>query len=428
MTPSVDATGDDVGKVLNELSRLRLALVGTPLAIPPTMHSMNMIRLVSNISRDHKAEVRAASISATANLPDVPKVAGLLESAVTAARGDAMKDARPTATPNYRAMLAKELGVDEGALQALVAAARRNGGNSNRPEKKCDQCGIYHGGTCFAKILADGGTPPGFDKKSADQQARLRARADEIKTLGPFHQRHFAAVAASGNYRSGLLEMHDLHGMLEMHVDSQAGAGGVYHFIRDKSLFVDLDTDAPQHTIDGIGDAVCKSEGVGTVGVKSQGMTIYFRNCLYIPTLGYNLLSTDALYNNSGTKTFLNGDKTIELAGGGTLHMSHCNTFLVTPLPADAVVQQHVLATFVTRGKDGPTHIDANPLSAKDELEFRLWSARLNDPAPARLRAVHEVLDNVPGVLRKANMNNTATDARMLANAPAMATHRRATP
>ena len=157
-------------------------------------------------------------------------------------------------------------------------------------------------------------------------------------------------------------------------------------------------------------------------------MTIYFRNCLYIPTLGYNLLSTDALYNNSGTKTFLNGDKTIELAGGGTLHMSHCNTFLVTPLPADAVVQQHVLATFVTRGKDGPTHIDANPLSAKDELEFRLWSARLNDPAPARLRAVHEVLDNVPGVLRKANMNNTATDARMLANAPAMATHRRATP
>ena len=104
MIPPVESTGDDVGKLLNELTRLRLALEGTTFEIPAALHSMNMIRMVTDISRDHKTEVRAAGISSHA--ADIPKVAGLLESAVTAARSDAMKDQRQTTTPNYKAMLA----------------------------------------------------------------------------------------------------------------------------------------------------------------------------------------------------------------------------------------------------------------------------------------------------------------------------------
>ena len=110
-------------------------------------------------------------------------------------------------------------------------------------------------------------------------------------------------------------------------------------------------------------------------------MTVYIGNCLYTPTMGYNLLSTDALYTNTGTQTFLNGDKKIAFAGGGTLQMDFDNTIMASPLPTDVEVPKHVLATFVTRGKDGPTHIDINPLTGKDKLEFELWSARLNDPA-----------------------------------------------
>jgi hypothetical protein len=45
---------------------------------------------------------------------------------------------------------------------------------------------------------------------------------------------------------------------------------------------------------------------------------------------------------------------------------------------------------------------------------------QLNDPAPDRCRALHKVMDNVPDILAKANYNNTATDSRMLANAPSL--------
>ena len=89
-------------------------------------------------------------------------------------------------------------------------------------------------------------------------------------------------------------------------------------------------------------------------------------------------------------------------------------TFVVKP-KGEGPTKVNAFATFVTRGS-GPTHVELKPMPKKDKAMFDLWSARLNDPAPARLRVAPNVLDGLPDILRYANANNTATDARRLAN------------
>ena len=66
-------------------------------------------------------------------------------------------------------------------LQALVAKNKPGQTIDNRP--KCQQCGIagHDAATCHAKMLADGMTPPNWDKKDEDVKQRVQKRADEIK-------------------------------------------------------------------------------------------------------------------------------------------------------------------------------------------------------------------------------------------------------
>lgn len=77
-------------------------------------------------------------------------------------------------------------------LSAAAAFQRGNGnrGNGNFPSP-CDDCGVRHKGTCHAKLLADGKAVPGWADKSAEQQARITSRSDDIERL-----RHFANSAS----------------------------------------------------------------------------------------------------------------------------------------------------------------------------------------------------------------------------------------
>ena len=66
----------------------------------------------------------------------------------------------------------------------------------------------------------------------------------------------------------------------------------------------------------------------------------------------------------------------------------------------------------VTRGKDGPLHIDIAPMAARQRADLDLWSARCNDPSAQRLRELHKVADGMPDVLRRANAVNTCGKGR----------------
>jgi hypothetical protein len=77
-------------------------------------------------------------------------------------------------------------------------------------------------------------------------------------------------------------------------------------------------------------------------------------------------------------------------------------------------------ASVINRGKHGKVHIDPTEMAPLAKAQFDLALQQLNDLAPDRCRALHKVMDNVPDILAKANYNNTATDSRMLANAPSL--------
>ena len=59
------------------------------------------------------------------------------------------------------------------------------------------------------------------------------------------------------------------------------------------------------------------------------------------------------------------------------------------------------LAAAVQRGANGRLHIDVKKMSEKDEAEFAIWQARLNDPPVERMHQIRKVADNAPAVLSK---------------------------
>ena len=47
-------------------------------------------------------------------------------------------------------------------IKAMLAQQRRGG--PSQPKKRCDKCGAFHMGTCFAQMIADGKYPDAFKK------------------------------------------------------------------------------------------------------------------------------------------------------------------------------------------------------------------------------------------------------------------------
>jgi len=391
---SIDTTVTQITEIFNKLSNMRAALEGTSRAITVTIHSHNMIGMIKRISTEHKHEVRASIEKADLEYPD--KIANALEGVVSACCVPSVKPVAPV-TNNINAMAAMQManGPDEMAAVAVFLANMRagNGGGGRTPRnwnhdvEKCNDCGVRHTGKCFAKMLADGVEPPGFSKKTEDQKARLQTRAKEIKDKGLYKDRPPNVMMAAH------AKIADIGSTgYRMVVDSQAGAGNVYHYIMDRELFVNLDADAPVVTIAGIASSEVQSRGVGAIGFTSQGSTCYLTNCLYVPDIGHNLISTDALWTNTGTRTYLNEDKRIEFSNGaGAIRLDTFGTFAATPLShtfetSTGPITMHdqltdVLMThskYVTRG-GGPTYVDLRPLKGND-MAITYKNRLLNNP------------------------------------------------
>ena len=143
--------------------------------------------------------------------------------------------------------------------------------------------------------------------------------------------------------------------------------------------------------------------------------------CAYCPGLGVNLLSVTAM--ESAGATLDTTAKLIKFTDGTQIPFDPDYTMSVVPTPT-ATANSSV----ITRGKDGPTHIQRRDPTPGQARELKLWADRLNGPTPATLRGLHKCVDGVPDILTRADVHNTHSDARDLADGRKMPTRERDEP
>ena len=441
-TAGVDA--EVARDAFSEMSRKFMQLKGGTREITAPQHAHAMIDLVKRTGDKYELEVRLTYIDVTK--PE--EVAQILEGVVAKLQHsiDKKEPAASVSTTSGLNAMMTSLGVTEADLLAMIVSHRDRGGTpggglrNDRPRPDpCDWCGIPHGGNCHANQIAKGKAIPGWATKPVDMRARIEARAEEIKTKGPFKNRGpvvayadvdppapAPAVLAASVPRAK--KQHTIH------IDSKGGAGHSFHFICDKELFVFKERCDPV-LVGGIGPNKIEAVEIGWCRVIDPAtmVAVELHNCLYAPEFGYNLFNVWASYNNHGVKSYFNDVCELHFPSGQRVKFSadeHNWTVLASNPSTIAALAASVHTrrpTMLQRG-NGPLHIDLKPLTDSDRVVFDVSSAQLNDPAPRRLAGVHKVMDGTPAVLRKANMVNTSSDARLLANAPAMPTTERETP
>ena len=430
-TAGVDA--ESARDAFSEMTRKYMQLKGGTREITAPQHSHAMIDLVKRTGDKYELEVRLTTLE----IAEPEKVAQELEGIVAKlqhAIGKKEPAAPVSTTTGLNAMLTS-LGVTEADVLAMIVSHRDRGprnasfGDRQRPDP-CGWCGIPHGGDCHANKIAKGKPIPGWASKPADMRARIEARAEEIKTKGPFKDRGPVVAYAAPAPVVLAAAVPKANGQYTIHIDSKGGAGHSFHFICDKELFVFKERCDPV-LVGGIGPNKIEAVEIGWCRVidPTTMCAVELHNCLYAPEFGYNLFNVWASYNNHGVKSYFNDVCELHFPSGQRVKFSadeHNWTVLASnPSTIAAFATSIQRPTTMQRG-NGPLHIDLKPLKDADRAVFDVSSAQLNDPAPRRLAEVHKVMDGTPAVLRKANMVNTASDARLLANAPAMPTTERA--
>ena len=436
-----------VKDALSSMTTYRNELAGTDYEVSNKLHSMCMIGVVKRVSKDHQWEVRVNNIKSLS--ADAITVQMRLEGVLNIFAADASpKDEEPDVvsppTSSLSAMCVHLNIPEKEAFDILYAA--KGPGSQSRKSTKCPHCGIPHRGECHAKMLADGKAVPGWDSFPPARKESTEKRAEEIRAK---------RTAAKGKAPfTGCIDLSESLSKISaltceavppdefvIRVDTQAGADHDYHYIHDLVLF-DQDTMSEMSApipIHGVGDGRVEATHIGEVPVVDveTGVKVTLQRCLYVPGLNHNLYSpvwawarrhiegagyahyapcTDA---DRGEITFHNG-----FGDSAMVRLTPSQGWRVRPARVDVMP---VDTSVVQRGR-GPTHFDDKPMSARDLMEFELQSAMLNDPAPERLRQVHKLVDGASKVLQRANHNNTATEARMLANAPKFATKERTEP
>ena len=429
---SADSTSDDVRNHLTEMTTLRNTLNGTSFALSNSRHSRYMMRVVKRMSEAHRSEVRMLNWSDEV-LDECPRVLGMLEGVAanvakrTPAGGTAVKT-------DFNALFAQSTPDEIAAFFAKYGNRQRQSQSATR-RTKCKKCGAEHIGDCYAwDIAMTGKDPDGMKTLPAASQTSIRARAEQIKDND---KKPLIAVAKPlGNYQ---LECHPAvvdRLPIPIKVDSQAGAGYPYHYIADMSIVIDKKKLPTPIVIGGIGKSKAEAEFIGTVAfVDEHDTTVVLENCLLAPALQHSLFSTSAALQR-GVKTYLNHDNYVEWPSGQRVSFDNPKlAMLGRPLSKERalavremmrtkkpitteVIDTLMLGDFETvqYGKDGKVHIDVSPMSATTRAEFELHSARLNDPSAERLRKLHKIADGAAPILRKANLVNTASAARLLAN------------
>ena len=75
---------------------------------------------------------------------------------------------------------------------------------------------------------------------------------------------------------------------------------------------------------------------------------------------------------------------------------------------------QVAATAYITRGKQGPTHIEGRKLTDKQQAEQSLAAARLGYAPADKLRSMSQRVTNAPDILKRANVNDATTDAKLL--------------
>ena len=421
-----DASAPVVRDFLTGMTTLRNTLKTTSYAMPNKRHSRYMIRVVKNMSEAHRAEVRLLAWTDDV-LEDCAKVLGMLEGVVA----NLAKRAQQSGTA-LTAMLAQKAMTEEDVL-ALIAKHKSNNNFNRGTKSPCKYCAKLHNGECYAwQIATTGKEPEAMSKLTASSQTAIRELARQIQEKG-----NKPLVALAGPTQSVKVMAAVAPTLVRIKVDSQAGAGYPYHYISDMSMVIRKARLPSPIVVGGIGDAKAVAEFIGTVAfVTNGGREVVLENCLLSSQLQHSLFSTSAALQH-GVKTYLNYDNYLEWPSGTQVSFNNSElelrgrslepsraAELAAQLDADGAVDVcaatvvDTLARFETvqYGKDGKVHIDVNPMSDKERAEFALHSARLNDPSAERLRFMHKIAEGVPPILRKANLVNTATDTRLVAN------------
>ena len=440
--PDINYSAEDFAKQCVKLDQHRAALRYTDLEVSDAAHAKNLKDMIGRISDKHLYEVRHVFGGIE---PTKQKIPGVVQPALEGVLRKMSKHVQETNKANEELMAALKLQQAEiAALKAQVqsqtdtarvAALRRD------PRTKCDECGIAHSGKCFSAMRARGEAVPGWDNLPQAQRDRIDTRAAEIKAKGPYNLRKDKPRVAivrpppDDTKQPGCMATpvvaHDT--LTSVMVDSQAGVGFHYHFISDHvsdlRLFTNINRDAAVVKVGGAvkhGD-VTESQGLGTCSLRLVSPVtgavsdLTLTDCLYTPGLDFNLFNVWHSSEKHGTKFCVEqGRGVLQFADGSRYDLfPELDMKVVAPAQsANTARVAAVDASVITRGRHGAEHIEFKPLPVHEQVVLDLTSQRLNDPAPDRLKTMSKVMDNVPAVAQKANMNNTASDARLVANAP----------
>ena len=417
-------TTDDFISMCNEMDMARLELKNSFRQIVDPIHAWNLIDMISKIPGGYyRAEVRhlISKLDEMTSRRDPTKVQPVLEGIIRAAP----KKSKTNSDTDLASALKILASADDPESKALVAKllSRQNQGETPR----CDQCGVRHKGKCKALLLSQGKTVPDWDKLDEPLKSRIQERANEIKEKGPYKDRAKVAIVKP-MAAVGKVQVPESDGVeYSLYVDSQGAVGHRFHMIADRDLFTELDTTGKKTTFEGaVGDNVyAESQGSGYCDVViydkfGVGTNCRLQDCVYVPEMKFNVFNVwHANHDHGGASFFSKDDNWIRFQDGTTLELNDDHTATIAKQPQVAQVAK-LDTSVITRGRHGATHVDSKPLTKHEKTEFELTMQRLNDPASERAHELHKVMDNVPSVLLRANYNNTATDARMLANAPAM--------
>lgn len=422
----------------NQMHMFRTVLTGTPRVISDVHHCGNLIDMVKKIDDAYLNDVRHIVLGpmSAADKTNVPKVVKALTGIVRSRSAKSAEAAvkTSTASPDHggiahvlkmlASMSTDGLEPDEAAV---IRKMMGGGGKKYDNKTKCPHCTIPHGGDwskCFALLRSKGKDPPGWSEMPDDKRDRIDERAANIKAKPKVgHLAVKATTAGDAHYRAPEGMPAQTDGIKALYVDSQGGTGFKYHFIKDKELFSTMDESAPQVKVGGVTgeDHFVMSRGLGTCEVEMwrgpHSMRMTLANCLFVPDLDSNIFNVWHAVNCHGVHVVIDENPRLVFPDGDVFPMHDDYTVRVV---ASVPHVKSLDVSVITRGQHGATHIERRAMSETARVNFDFAQALLNDPAPARSKSLHKIMDNVPQELKKANYNNTATDARMLANGPAM--------
>ena len=469
-------TAGELRGVINQMQALRKELSGSDREITKNQFISDVCDAVSDMSPDHRREVRdeVKSLTDKKLAKDETSIVSMLEGVMTTMTLNNNREREQAQQQAFAAQQQQVLAAmqDPGGLAAMLAQMNVGQAYGTTWQDPCGKCGVPHPGNpeeCHAWLLSQGKDVPDWDKKDARAQERIRSRADDITRLGPWEQRQNGGKGKGkgrgggggrggrgrgGNVNQALLAMMLAAQMprgaqqceitvpsarvfalppmgVAMGVRMVMDSGNLSnsHLICDKTLFRDYSESVQSIPVMVANKNIEWTEGGGTCDVlciDDQGRVLgrlVLPNCKYIDPSRFsvNLISVKRAWDDGIRIRFEDTNAIIARDGSTLIPFSpddYTMRVVATPTDTNHITIGECYRSIISRGKHGPTHISTKKLTDNQSAMMKLWSARLNDPPPKVLRQLPNIVKGAPDLLQQADQHNAFSDARMLANGP----------